>query len=156
MKKKIIMRSLIGFPIGISIGYFITILNSLALANGYYSPCAPELVSAIGNEINAVILQTILCGILGTGFAASSVIWQIDSWSIIKQTGIYFSIISIIMLPIAYFAHWMEHSIVGFLIYFGIFLLIFAIIWITLFIMGKHNVRKMNEKLFQTNDYRNE
>lgn len=150
------MRSLFGFPMGIAIGYLITILLSLALANGYYSPCAPELISAMGNEINAVILQTVLCGILGTGFAASSVIWEIESWSIVKQIGIYFSIISVIMLPIAYFAFWMKHSVVGFLIYFEIFVFIFVIIWITLYIIGKINVRKMNGKLFQTKDNGND
>ena len=47
MKKKMITRSLLGFPIGIAIGYFITILGSLAWANGDYSPCAPELTAAI-------------------------------------------------------------------------------------------------------------
>ena len=93
MKKKIIKRSLLGFPLGITMGHLITILISLGWANGYYSPCVPELISIMGNEINAVILQTILCGILGVGFAASSVIWEMDSWSIVKQTGIYFSII---------------------------------------------------------------
>lgn len=152
MKKKIIMRSLLGFPIGIAIGYLITILTSLGWANGYYLPCVPELISVMGNEINAVILQTVLCGILGTGFAASSIIWEMDNWSIVKQTGIYFSIISVIMLPIAYFAYWMEHSIVGFFIYFGIFVLIFVIIWITQFVIVKHNIRKINEKLLQTKD----
>ncbi len=156
MKKKIIMRSLLGFPIGIAIGYLITILLSLVWAKGYYSPCVPELISVMGNEINAVILQTVLCGILGTGFAASSVIWEMDNWSIVKQTGIYFSIISVIMLPIAYFAYWMEHSIVGFLTYFGFFVLIFAIIWITQFVIGKHTISKMNEKLFQTKNSENE
>lgn len=156
MKKKIIMRSLLGFPIGIAAGYLITILLSFVWAKGYYSPCVPELISSMGNEINAVILQTVLCGILGTGFAASSVIWEMDNWSIIKQTGIYFSIISVVMLPVAYFAYWMEHSVVGFLIYFGIFVLIFGIIWITQFVIGKCNVRKMNEKLFQTKDNKNE
>lgn len=152
MKKKIIMRSLLGFPIGIALGYLITIVGSLAWANGYYSPCVPELISAMGSEINAVILQTLLSGIIGTGFAASSVIWEIDTWSIVKQTGIYFSIISVLMLPIAYFAYWMEHSVVGFLIYFGIFVFIFVILWITMFVIGKNNVRKMNEKLSQTKD----
>ena len=156
MKKKIIIRSLLGFPIGIALGYLITILGSLAWANGYYSPCVPELISAMGNEINAVILQTLLSGIIGTGFAASSVIWEIDNWSIVKQTGIYFSIISVIMLPIAYFAYWMEHSVIGFLIYFGIFALIFAILWITMYVIGKNNVKKMNEKLSQTKGTKNE
>ena len=102
MKKKIIKRSLLGFPLGITMGYLITILISLGWANGYYSPCVPELISLMGNEINAVIFQTILCGILGVGFAASSVIWKIQ---------------------------------------FGI---------------GRYNVRKMNEKLSQAKDNRNE
>jgi len=126
MKKKIIMRSLLGFPIGIAIGYLITILTSLVWAKGYYSPCVPELISVMGNEINAVILQTVLCGILGTGFAANSIIWEMDNWSLVKQTGIYFSIIAAVMLPTAYFAYWMEHSVIGFVIYFGIFIFIFA------------------------------
>lgn len=149
MKKKIIMRSLLGFPIGIAIGQFITILISLGWASGDYVPCASRFVSIMGNEINAVILQTVLCGMLGTGFAASSVVYSLDHWSLVKQTGIYFSIISIIMLPVAYFAYWMEHSVVGFLLYFGIFVLIFAVIWIMQFGIGKYNVRKMNAKLSQ-------
>lgn len=152
MKKQIIKRSLWGFPLGITLGYLITILISLGWANGYYVPCVPELILATGNEINAVILQTLLSGIIGTGFAASSVIWDIDNWSTVKQTGIYFSIISIIMLPIAYLTYWMEHSVRGFLIYFGIFVFIFTIFWITMYVVGKNNVKKMNAKLFKTRD----
>ncbi len=147
MKKKIILRSILGFPVGIAIGYLITIFISLGWANGFYTPCVPELISVMGNEINAVILQAFLCGLLGTGFAASSVIWEIENWSIIKQSGIYFLITSVIMLPIAYLSYWMEHSIIGFFSYFGIFVLIFAFIWMIQFVIGKHNVRKMNENL---------
>ncbi len=147
MKKKIILRSILGFPVGIAIGYLITIFISLGWANGFYTPCVPELIFVMGNEINAVILQAFLCGLLGTGFAASSVIWEIENWSIIKQSGIYFLITSVIMLPIAYLSYWMEHSIIGFFSYFGIFVLIFAFIWMIQFVIGKHNVRKMNENL---------
>ncbi len=154
MKKKIVLRSILGFPIGIAIGYLITIFISLGWANGYYSPCVPELISAMGNEINAVVFQTLLCGLLGTGFAASSVIWEIENWGIIKQTGIYFIIVSVIMLPIAYFAYWMEHSIVGLFSYFGIFVLIFVFIWIIQFAFEKHAVKKMNKKLHNVKDGR--
>lgn len=150
MKKKIILRSGLGFPIGITIGYFITIFISLCWADGYYSPCVPELISIMGNEINAVILQAFLCGILGIGFAASSVIWEIEHWSIVKQTGIYFLIVSVIMMPVAYLTYWMEHSPAGFLSYFGIFALIFVLIWIVQFFIGRHNVKKMNTSLSKT------
>ena len=149
MKKKLILRGILGIPIGITIGYLITIFISLGLANGYYSPCVPELISMMGSEIRAVIVQSVFSGILGAGFAASSVIWEIDHWSLVKQTGIYFAIASLLMLPIAYLAYWMEHSVVGFLSYFGIFILIFAMIWAIQFAIGKYNVKKMNEKLYQ-------
>ena len=149
MKRKILLRGILGIPIGITIGYLITIFISLGLANGYYSPCVPELISMMGSEIRAVIVQSVFCGILGAGFAASSVIWEIDHWSLVKQTGIYFAIASLLMLPIAYLAYWMEHSVVGFLSYFGIFILIFAMIWAIQFAIGKYNVKKMNEKLYQ-------
>ena len=147
MKKKLLLRGALGFPIGIAIGYVITICISLMWAGGYYSPCAPELAEALGNEISAVILQALLCGLLGAGFAASSVIWEMESWSLVRQTGVYFLIISLIMLPIAYAAYWMEHSAAGVLGYFGVFVLIFAVIWGIQSVIGKWNVKKMNEKI---------
>lgn len=156
MKKKIILRSMLGFPLGLAIGYLITIIISLIWANGYYSPCVPELAIVMGSEINAVLLQAFLCGILGSGFAASSVIWELEEWGLVKQTGIYFSIISVVMMPIAYISYWMEHSLKGVLSYFGIFVFIFAIIWIVQYTIAKHNVKKMNETLYKRQIDQNE
>lgn len=147
MKKQIVLRGILGLPIGIAIGHFITILSSLILGNGYYSPCTPELIALTGSEISAVIVQTVLCGVLGAGCAAGSVIWEIEHWGIVKQTGIYFLLISFIMMPIAYVTHWMEHSLSGFMSYFGIFVLIFVVIWIIEFMIEKHNIDKINATL---------
>lgn len=152
MKKNIILRGAFGFPLGLAIGYIITIIISLVWAEGYYSPCVPELISVTGSEINAVILQALLCGFLGAGFAASSAIWEIERWSIVKQTGIYFLTVSVIMLPIAYFLYWMEHSLAGFFRYWGFFTLIFVMVWVIEFIIGKRNVKKMNDKLHESKD----
>ena len=114
MKKKAFLRGLLGFPIGISVGYIITILISFLAGNGTYTPCVPELLNQFKNEINAIAFQTVLCGLLGTASAAASIIWEIDRWSIVKQSGIYFIALSSSMLPIAYFNYWMHHSISGF------------------------------------------
>ena len=141
MKKQIIKRGLFGFPVGIAIGFVITILISACVGNGSFYPVTPELINTMGNELNAVILQTVLCGIMGTGFAMASVIWELDSWSLAKQSGIYFLIACILMLPIAYIAGWMEHSIGGFLSYVGIFVAIF----IAQYLSWKRKIKKMNE-----------
>ena len=81
------------------------------------------------------------------GFGGCSVIWEIEDWGIVKQTGIYFLIVSVIMMPIAYVSYWMEHSLSGILSYFGTFVLIFVIVWMIQYGRAKHNVKKMNEKM---------
>lgn len=147
MKRKIFLRAVHGAPLGIALGTIISILISAVWGGGYYAPCVPELVQELGSELGAMILQTALCALLGAMFGGASVVWEIESWSIVKQTGVYFLVASLSMMPIAYFTRWMEHSIAGCLSYFGIFVVIFAVIWLIQYIRGRRDVRKMNEKL---------
>ncbi len=151
MKKKIITRSLLGFPLGISLGYVISIAISVIISSTQSSenfyPCVPIFVETMGSEINAVIVQTFLCGLMGSTFACSSLIWENDSWSIAKQTGIYFFVTSLVMMPIAYFTNWMEHTIAGVLGYFGIFVLIFIIVWLIQYAKMRATIRKINSSL---------
>ena len=145
MKNQIIKRGLVGFPVGITIGFVITLIISACIRDGSYYPVTPELIGSMGNELNAVILQTVLCGIMGSGFAMASVIWELDSWSLAKQSGIYFLIACIIMFPIAYIANWMKHSIAGVLSYVCIFIVIFVVVWITQYLSWKRRIKKMND-----------
>lgn len=143
MKEKMFKRGLVGLPIGIAIGHIITLMVSAGFGDGGYYPVTPELIDAMGNELNAVVLQTVLCGIMGAGFAAASVIWELD-WSLAKQSGVYFLTASLLMLPIAYAANWMEHSLAGFLSYAGIFAAIFIAVWLTQYFSWKQKIKKMN------------
>ncbi len=99
-----------------------------------------------------VLLQSFLYGVLGAVFAGCSVIWELECWGIVKQTGIYFLIVSVVMMPIAYISYWMEHSVKGILSYFGVFVFIFAVIWAVEYAIAKHNVKKMNETLYGKQD----
>ena len=118
MKKKIIMRGLLGIPLGMAIGDVITITSSLIWGQGEYVP-----------------------------FATASVIWQIDHWSIAKQTGVYFAVTASVMMPVAYIAGWMERSISGAVIYFLIFVLFFGAAWLTQYTVMRYKIRKMNRTL---------
>ena len=144
MKKKMILRGLFGLPVGIAIGFVITLIISACIGNGSFYPVTPELIDSMGNELNAVILQTVLCAVMGAGFAAASVIWELDSWSLAKQSGVYFLIISVIMLPIAYVTNWMKHTVLGVLSYAGIFAAIFVVVWLSQYLLWKRKIKKMN------------
>lgn len=147
MKKRIAARLLIGFPIGIAIGNIITVIISIFWGGGSYIVCTEEFIGLIGNEAAAAAVQTLLCGIMGVGFAAASFIWEADSISLLKQTVSCFLIYLIIMFPIAYFANWMHHSVIGVIIYIAVFAAIFALVWVIQFLIWKSKVKKMNEML---------
>ena len=154
MKKRLILQGLLGFPLGIAIGFVITILISICVGDGSFYPVTPELMETMGNELNAVILQTVLCGVMGSGFAMASVIWEMDSWSLARQSGIYFSVACIIMLPIAYFTNWMKHSVGGVLAYIGVFVVIFLTVWLIQYYAWKRKIKKMNDCIRKSNDKR--
>ena len=79
-------------------------------------------------------------------WAAASVIWETD-WSLLRQTLTHLLTCSLSALPIAYLMYWMPHNVRGILLYFGIFLGIYAGIWASQFFAARARVRELNEKL---------
>lgn len=149
MKKKILIRAFLGALIGIVISYLITIVISAVIGDGAFYPCVPSFAERYGNEVTAVIIHTIFSAVLGGGFSMASLIWEMDDWSLLKQTGVYFVIITILMMTVAYICEWMEHSLRGVLSYFGIFFAIFVVIWIIRYFSWKIRISKIKEKLIK-------
>lgn len=151
MKKALVFRVFVGLLAGIVISYFITIGISLAIGDGHYYSCVPGLIERFGNEVTAVIIQTALSAVLGAGFAGCSVIWEKDEWSLLKQTGTYFGIVSVLMMTVAYICEWMEHSVKGVLSYFAIFFVIFIVVWIVQYFIWKVRISKIKEGIQKNN-----
>lgn len=146
MKKRVIARTVLGLPIGIAIGNIITLAISLIYGGGNYIVCTEDFIALVGNEAAAAAVQTLLCGVMGMGYAAASLIWE-SEMSLLKQTVICFFIYAALLFPVAFFAGWMERSLAGVLGYIGIFAGIFAGIWLTQFFMWKNKVRTINKML---------
>lgn len=147
MKKKVLQRGLFGIPTGIAIGYVITVMMSAFWGDGSYYPCVPAFVDAMGSEIRAVVVQTVLCGLVGMVYAAGSVVWEVDRWSLAGQTAAYFLITLGSVLPVAYAAYWMERSVAGVLGYVAIFCAIFAGIWIAQYLGWRAKINCINKKI---------
>ena len=143
MKKKVLQRGLFGIPTGIAIGYVITVMMSAFWGDGSYYPCVPAFVDAMGSEIRAVVVQTVLCGLVGMVYAAGSVVWEVDRWSLAGQTAAYFLITLGSVLPVA----WMERSVAGVLGYVAIFCAIFAGIWIAQYLGWRAKINRINKKI---------
>ncbi|MCL2841871.1 MAG: DUF3021 domain-containing protein [Oscillospiraceae bacterium] len=147
MKKRALKRALLGLPLGIAMGHVITVILSLVIGDGRFYPAVPSLAAQLGNELTAVVVQTVLCGILGAVSAGISVVWEMDQWSIAKQTGVHFSALSLVFLPIAYLNHWMERSVWGVMSYFLVFLALFVVIWVVSYFIWKRKIVQMNVQI---------
>lgn len=151
MKKRILGRALLGAPIGLAISTAITIFASLIYGDGNYYPVVPALVEQCGNEINAVMAQMIASLLYGAVWAGASVIWEMDDWSLLRQTVTHLIVGSLATFPVAYLMYWMKHSISGFVGYFAIFIGIYIVIWITIYNRTKREITKLNEKVNMQN-----
>lgn len=152
MKKRIIVFCLLGAPIGLAISTWILIIISLTVGDGNFYPVVPELINDCGSELNAVLLQTLLSMLYGAVFAGASLIWKIDSFSLLKQTVLHLLICSLATFPIAYTTRWMSHDLKGILLYFGTFFSIYVIIWLFLYRSIKKRILQINARLQETND----
>lgn len=154
MKKEMWSRTVLGMVIGIAISQIIALGISYAVGGTEYEPCVPELTAAVGSELTAVLVQTLLSVALGALCGAASVIWNIESWSLVRQTGTYFAILLAGMIVVGYFAYWMPRDLSGVLRYVLIFAVIFAFIWIVEYVIGRRRVRELNEELAKTHEGR--
>ena len=149
MLKKVLLRCLFGAPIGLAIGTIITIIISLTFGDGMYYAVVPELITDCGSEINAVVFQSVLSLIYGAAWAGASLVWENERWSILKQTVTHLIICSAATFPIAYFARWMPHNVNGVLLYFGIFAVVYAGVWLSQYSAMKKKVEQINKRLHQ-------
>ncbi len=153
MKKKILFRSLLGAPIGVTISLIITIIISLASGHGEYFSAPPNLITWCGgNETAAVIVQTLCSLVIGAVCAGASVIWEVEKWSMTKQTLIHFATFAVACIPWSYLLKWMPHNLYGALGYVAAFLIMYVLIWIARYFPMKAKVKKMNEQLREMNE----
>lgn len=147
MKKKFFIRALIGAPIGITISHIITVATSLVINDGSFYPVVPELIEQCGSEINAVTLQTVCTLLYGAVWGGMSAIWEKENMSLLRTTITHLIVCSAATFPAAYFLRWMPHNAAGILGYFGIFLAIYAVIWISQYLAIKRRIGQINDKV---------
>lgn len=147
MRKKLLFRCLIGAPIGLAISTMITIIISLIIGDGRYYAVVPEFAVGCGTEINAVLLEALSAMLYGAVWAGASLIWEQESWSLLRQTATHLVICSAATFPIAYFLRWMEASFLGIVKYFGIFFGIYLLVWLWQYGNIKRRIRQINAKM---------
>lgn len=147
MKKKILFRSLLGAPIGVTVSLIITIVFSLSMGQGEYYPAPHELIALCGNATAAVVVQLICSLFVGAVCGGASVIWEIERWSLLKQTLVHFAVLAVPFFGIGYVMNWLPHYLYGALGYVAGFILVYLVMWLSIYFSIKAKIKKMNRQL---------
>lgn len=151
MKRKLWIRCLIGAPIGLAISTMDAIIISLLVGDGNFYAVVPKLITDCGTEINAVLLQAVCSLLYGAAWAGSFLIWEIEHWSLLRQTMTHLLVCSAATFPIAYFMYWMEHSVAGVVTYFSIFFGTYFAVWLWQYLAMKRRITQMNHVVQERN-----
>jgi hypothetical protein len=142
------LRVLIGFPVGVMISTIFALVNSFVVGDGMFHPVAPAMLEWASSGLAATFWQFILSGILGSICAGTSIIFEIDGWSLTKQTVVHFFALVVPLVSIAILCGWTgSFGFWGITFYLLSALLIYFVIWVASYQYWKNWIRKANAQL---------
>lgn len=134
-KKEFIKRGLLGSTIGVFINQTILVFIILFSDKEYVT------------DNNQVIFQYIISILVGIVFSAGSVIFEIEEWSLLRQTTTHFVLMSTVFFIAAYYAGWMPKDTLGISLFVVFFLLIYVIMWFLFKSYWDKKIKEVNEEL---------
>lgn len=128
LKTKCIIKSLLGFIIGLFVGIFFWSLN------------------AETDFGKAFILHLVLSGVLGLLAMGGSVVYDIESWGLLKATVSHYVLVMFDYIVVAILLKWYTR-VSDLLISIVIMTVLYAIIWLFECLVWKKTIREINVEL---------
>lgn len=115
----------------------------LAIVYFAISVFRPDITFA-GDEI---LLGTVSVYIIAFVHAGVSVFNQIEEWGINKSLGYHFTSLYLAYSLCYLINSWIPFELKTFLIFTGIFVAVYAVVWCTVYLCIRHSTKKINAKL---------
>ena len=132
--KKAVILGAVGLILGIFIGA------------GFWYLGAGEALAA-SSQPNDLTLHLLLSGVLGMVANGSSVLYEIETWSIARATITHFIIAMGIFYAVAFTLRWFAPTDPVCWIMSVVLIIVYFIIWMIQYLIYKHRVNRMNEEL---------
>lgn len=135
---RIVKRALLGFLLGTAIGNLIAWLSS--------SYVSAVLINRTGNIPAAIIVQSLVCGLYGSAAMAGTIFYDIEQWPLTCSSIAHYLVIAVLYVPAAAFLGWADNA-ADILIFEGILLAAYFVVWLVMYLRYKSKVRILNEEL---------
>ena len=144
MKKKVIHYLVFGFLEGAVVGNLIAFLTSLG--SGHMGVVTPTLAARVTLG-GAIVLQSLLTGVLGVAAVGGMLYYEIERWSLAKATVVHFAGIVVAYVGAALALDWLPLTVAAYAISIAVMAFAFGVIWLVMYLRWRAQVHKMNEEL---------
>lgn len=152
MIKQVLKRTLMGFVIGMPVGTLILILLSYTTESGALF-FTPVLLERTGSEATALLVQTLLSGVVGAVGMGGACFFDLDGWSVPASALAHWTVYTLVFLPIGFFLGWLEGPVDA-LVMAVIFAVVEAAVTLTMLVRYNAKVRQLNELLEESRQMR--
>ena len=144
MVAKAVKLGALGCLMGMVIGVLMVI--SYGFARGGALELPPVLLAACGSESGALLVQMLLSGLFGIVPMTGVVIYEIDSWGLLKQAAVHYASYTAAFAVVGFAAGWVETP-ADMALMAGIFLVGHSIIWTIMYTRYKAATEELNALL---------
>ena len=148
MKKEVLKRAVIGFFLGMLIGNFISYISS---GRSAVPPVlvSDDLIRKAGSEMAALIVQTVLSGILGAVSFMGTIFYDLDDWGMTKTMLVHFLLILGVYFPVGFYCGWIEPDLKYILMVTGAMAFAYLIVWVIMYIRYRIETARLNQLVKQ-------
>lgn len=144
MLKKFLRLAALGFVTGMAVGNIIAIISSY-LMGGEVLIFSPVLLQRAGSPAAALAIQTIMSGVIGATGMGGVILYDFESWGMLRTVLVHYCIIIAFVLPIAVGLGWIDPDPLSILAMAAVEAAAYAVIWVIMHLKYRAEVKQLNE-----------
>ncbi len=142
--KMLLKMGIPGFVIGMIIGFMLTFIFSMMNGEGFI--VAPALVSEIG-EVPALIVQALLSGTVGFVGTVGTFVYYSERIGLTLASLLHCLMCLAVFIPTAHILWWSDRTLEGALLFAGMIVCMYALIWFSVYISSAVQIQRINKAL---------
>ncbi len=146
-RSRFIFLTTMGMTLGMVIAIAICVIIGF-VETGEIHFAAQSFIDHIGDPTKALIIEILLCGVMGAIDWGGTIVYYLESWSILRATVTHYIVVMAVYYPIAFYLRWLTpDDIATNLIFFVCLTIAYIMIWMINYLKSKAAVAEINRDL---------
>ncbi len=160
LAKTVILRMLCGFAITVTVTEIVMLINTMIVirltGDTQAVPLVPDYAARFSSDYVALIVQALLCGLIGMSFSGCSIFFELEKWSMVKAAIVHFILTAAVWIPVGMFCWGLGRYKQVFISVFISISISYASMWISRIIYYRRETKAINEHLTEIHNLREE